>query len=178
MPTDQRHGVRVACSLPARLHLTDSSIDVVVLDIGRTGLRLRLMGRRLGIQASTPMSIAIAKVAGLMGRACTATFLPDVFGARYVRTLRPVRIGLKGCALPEMDVGCSFAPPLDDADASILGIQFSSKAAADAARAASPAPRAPGHAHVDVAWTATDSARVRRVAQAPTQPRPSSPPKP
>lgn len=124
LDSDHRLASRVTCARAARLTLKTTTLDVLIRDVSRTGARLRVGGGPLGIREGSSLSDAIAKVATLLGRSFEATLLADGGGGAVQRTFRPVRIGLRGCSLPDIDVGCTFTPPLTDADATVLGIRL------------------------------------------------------
>lgn len=126
MPNNSEHrrAPRVPCSIPATLSLPTSTLDVAILDASRAGARLRIHGAPLGLFRASPMSLATARIVALLGKSFSGTLLPDRLGSLVTKVFRPVRIGLKGCALPDVDVGCSFSPPLSDDEVSLLGLAF------------------------------------------------------
>ena len=119
---EHRRRTRVACSLPARLVIPTMAVEAWVLDASWWGARVRVPGGPFGLYHGSSVSFAAMRIAAALGKAFEGTLLADEAGVAVTRTFRPVRIGLKGCALPDVDVGCSFSPPLTDEEAARLGL--------------------------------------------------------
>ena len=89
------------------------------------------------------MSLATTRIVALLGKSFSGTLLPDRLGSLVTKTFRPIRIGLKGCELPDVDVGCSFSPPLSDDEASLIGLALPLLKQGDAEPATAVVGRAP-----------------------------------
>ena len=138
---EHRRRTRVASSVPMRIALPTQTIDVVVMDAGRSGARVRVPGAPFGLYHKSSVSFAAMRIAAALGKSFEGILLPDVSGHEVTRTFRPVRIGLKGCALPDVDVGCSFSPPLTDDEAARVGLALPRLAATGAEGAERLAPK-------------------------------------
>lgn len=121
-PLRQRRPARVTCTIPARLALVPAPVDVILVDVSRSGVRMRIPAGALDITASTPLSKVAMRVATVLGKSFEGTLLPDRLGNLVTKTFRAVRIGLRDRPLPDVEVGCSFAPALTDLEVSMLGL--------------------------------------------------------
>ena len=93
-----------------------------MLDVSRSGARLRLPGAPLGIYRLAPLGFVAKQVAAVLGETFKATLNPARLGLLVTKTLRPVRIGHRDGATADVDLGCALEPALSDLEASALGL--------------------------------------------------------
>jgi hypothetical protein len=120
--TNQRRATRVECQVPARLSSGERILDGLILDVSRSGVRLRVPGGPLGVYRLAPLALVARCVASVLGETFQATLHPDRLGMLVTKTLRPVRIGQRTGASADVDIGCLMEPALSDLEASALGL--------------------------------------------------------
>ena len=119
---EQRAAARVDCDIPVAIHSDGRKVAASILDASRTGLRMRIPARELGVHRLSSLVQIAQRMSDTFGDSFEVEFLPDRLGGLVKRKLRPVRIGQRDWEHADVEVGCLLADPLNDDEASMLGI--------------------------------------------------------
>lgn len=119
---EQRAAARVDCDIPVAIHADGRKVAASVLDASRTGLRMRIPARELGVHRLSSLVQIAHRMSEAFGETFEVEFLPDRLGGLVKRKLRPVRIGQRDWEHADVDVGCLLTAPLTDDEAGMLGV--------------------------------------------------------
>jgi hypothetical protein len=121
---EQRAAARVPCDIPVAINAEGRKVAASILDASRTGLRLRIPARELGVHRLSSLVQIAQRMSDAFGDSFEVEFLPDRLGGLVKRKLRPIRIGQRDWEHADVEVGCLLAAPLSDDEASMLGVSL------------------------------------------------------
>ncbi len=136
--TEHRRAERLACELPSRLLARGEEFPALVLDVSRTGLKLRMPGRLLGVHRLSCITQVAESVERLLGAGFLGWLGYEALGPLISKRLGVVRVGRRDWESADIDLGCVLLDPLTDVEATMLGLR-----PADLGPAPGQAPRAP-----------------------------------
>ena len=115
--SESRHALRVACQLPIQLRARDKTLTATVLDVSRSGCRIRVT-----VDLSKSRKIGyLARVHDVLGRNVSGNLRFDVLGSLIAKRLNIVR-AIPITEMTEIDLGCKFEEPLTDEEATMAGL--------------------------------------------------------
>jgi hypothetical protein len=118
----KRRFTRLAAQVPVEIETEQGLLPGTLLDLSRSGVRLKVPGSALGVYRLAPMSLVGRRVAEVLGAEFSARFHPERLGSLLSRRLRPVRLGQRSPASADVELGCVLTPPLTDEEAGMLGL--------------------------------------------------------
>ncbi len=121
---EQRAAARVQCDIPVVINADGRKVTASILDASRTGLRMRIPARELGVHRLSSLVQIAQRMSAAFGDTLEVEFLPDRLGGLVKRKLRPVRIGQRDWEHADVEVGCLLAAPLSDDEAGMLGVSL------------------------------------------------------
>jgi len=121
---EQRAAARVQCDIPVVINADGKKVSASILDASRTGLRMRIPARELGVHRLSSLVQIAQRMSSAFGDSFDVEFLPDRLGGLVKRKLRPVRIGQRDWEHADVEVGCLLAAPLSDDEAGMLGVSL------------------------------------------------------
>lgn len=119
---EQRAAKRIECDFPLRLVSDLQTIDAVACDVSRTGIRVRIPGRALGVHRLSSLVEIARRVSNMLGEVFVADFHPDRLGGLVRKTLHPIRIGQRDWESADVELGCQIPEGLCDDIAGMLGL--------------------------------------------------------
>ncbi len=119
---NRRQAVRVACDLPVRLPCDGGDLVARLLDLSRTGLRLRMPGDALGIHRLSSLAQITHRVEETLGSPFVGELHYEMLGPLVRKALRPTRIAKLDWARTDVEIGCLLLEPLSDEEAGMLGV--------------------------------------------------------
>ncbi len=155
MTVDNRRATRLACDFPSRLLARGQDYAATVLDLSRTGVRLRLAGRLIGVHRLSTISQVGECVEQGLGTTFDAELHYPVLGPLIAKSLTVVRVGRRDWESADVEIGCALAQMLADEEAAMLGLAPAELGSVRRERLATPpAPPIQSQApHADEAWT-------------------------
>ena len=129
---NRRRAVRVACDLPVRLEGIDADLYARVVDLSRTGLRLRMPGEILGVHRLSSLAQVTRHLQQALGKEFTAELHYEMLGPLVRKTLEPTRIAKLDWEQADVEVGCSLGDPLSDEEIGMLGVPVPAIGASEA----------------------------------------------
>jgi hypothetical protein len=118
---DRRRAERVPVSLPAQLYSTQGFLDAQVGDLSRTGLRLQVPARRLGVDPAGGLRAAAEAIARALGPSFAMDLDYRKLGPLLQRTVHLTRLTLPPGDPPRVEFCCAFDKALGDEEAAFLG---------------------------------------------------------
>ena len=115
---------RVDCDVPLNLVGRLDGAAVKVVDMSRTGLRLRVALADLELQPHAGLLTVWSHASKALLEATVADFDPKVLGDLVRRRIRPVRLTHSPDDPSCVEVGCAFEEPLSEEDLAILGLDL------------------------------------------------------
>lgn len=119
---NRRRAVRVECDLPIRLEGIDSDLYARIIDLSRTGLRLRMPGEILGVHRLSSLAQVTRKLQEIVGVEFSAELHYEMLGPLVRKTLEPSRIAKLDWEQSDVEVGCHMQEPLSDEEVGMLGV--------------------------------------------------------
>lgn len=119
---DQRAAKRIECDFPVRIVAHMHTIDGVACDASRTGLRIRIPGRALGVHRLSNLVQIARRVSSVLGEAFVVELHPDRLGGLVRKTLYPMRIGQRDWESADIELGCRIGEGIADDEAGMLGL--------------------------------------------------------
>jgi len=121
-PDNRRRAVRIACDLPVRLEGVDADLHARIVDVSRTGLRLRMPGELLGVHRLSSLAQVTRRLEETLGREFVAELHYEMLGPLVRKTLEPTRIAKLDWEQADVEVGCLLGDPLSDEEIGMLGV--------------------------------------------------------
>jgi len=122
MANDQRKAVRLDCDLPIRLEGTDGLVAAQMVDISRTGLRMRIPGAALRVHRLSSLAQISRNLTEILGEGFFGELHPELLGPLLRKGLITTRIAKRDWEQTDVEIGCSFAKPLEDEEVGMLGV--------------------------------------------------------
>ncbi len=119
---NRRQAVRVDCNLPVRVEGDGGTFHVRLLDLSRTGLRLRVSGELLGIHRLSSLAQITRRIGETLGDTFAAELHYEMLGPLVRKELRATRIAKLDWEQTDVEVGCLMVEPLTDEEAGMLGV--------------------------------------------------------
>ena len=119
---EQRGARRIACEIPLQLRGDGGRIVARAVDLSRTGLRMRIPGKHLGVHRLSSLVQVARRVSGVLGQMFTSEFDPDRLGGLIHKDIQVVRIAQRDWESADVDLGCLLAEPFTDEEAGMLGV--------------------------------------------------------
>jgi len=119
---NRRRAVRVDCDLPVRLEAEGGSLAVHLLDLSRTGLRLRMSGDLLGVHRLSSLAQITRRVEETLGSAFMAELHYERLGPLVRKQLQPTRIAKLDWEQTDVEIGCLLGEALTDEEVGMLGV--------------------------------------------------------
>lgn len=104
------------------MHIDGGWRDVRIVDISRTGVRLRVPLATLGFEPGAGLADLAAHLDRVVPRRAAAQFHPERLGALVERELHVVRIALPDGEGGEVELGCRMDRRLGDVEAAALDV--------------------------------------------------------
>lgn len=121
---NRRQAVRVACDLPIRLSDGDVEHVAQIVDLSRTGLRVRIPGPDLGVHRLSSLVQVTRNLHESLGDEFQGELHYEMLGPLVTRTLSPCRIAKRDWEQTDVEVGCQFDRPLSDEEVGMLGVDL------------------------------------------------------
>lgn len=119
---EKREALRVPCEFPVRVYGQLREVVGRMIDISRTGLRLRLPLSRLMISESLDFGSLAHALQQTLGASFMADLHHEMLGQLIRKKLRTVRVGEVDAESDQLEVGCAFEEPLTDDETVMLGV--------------------------------------------------------
>ncbi len=119
---NRRRAVRIACDLPVRLEGIEADLYARIVDLSRTGLRLRMPGELLGVHRLSSLAQVTRKLQETVGKEFTAELHYEMLGPLVRKILEPSRIAKLDWEQSDVEVGCQLRDPLTDEEVGMLGV--------------------------------------------------------
>lgn len=151
---NQRRAHRIPCELPTRIYGSLTDLDAQVLDLSRTGLRIRLPLDALGVEEAGDMLALARAVDRHMGPRFNLDLNHVALGPLLRKRVHLVRIGEAPLAEGLVELGCEFRVPLSDDESGVLELDLPAIEVAHtvAVRAGPPARRFAAYLHPSAGW--------------------------
>ena len=120
--SNRRQAVRVTCELPIRLIGDDVEHIGTIVDLSRTGLRVRIPGSDLGIHRLSSLVQVTRSLHASLGDVFVGDLHHEMLGPLVQRQLTPCRIAKRDWEQTDVEVGCQFDVPLRDEEVGMLGV--------------------------------------------------------
>lgn len=141
---NRRQAARVPCEVPVRIEAEDSPvITASLMDLSRTGLRLRIPGSALGVHRLSSLAQVARRLSEVLGDEFLGELHSERLGPLIRKQLRTVRIAKRDWEHADVEIGCVVCEGhLTDLEATLLGVHLppigsDAPAAADEVPAAS-----------------------------------------
>ncbi len=152
---NRRQSVRVDCDLPIRLQGEHLPYVGRIVDLSRTGMRVRIPGKSLSVHRLSSLVQVTRQLRSALGDTFAGELHYEMLGPLVNRTLTPCRIAKRDWEQTDVEVGCQFNSPLTDDEVGMLGVPLPAVGAVNAAEGivgAAPVhrtgARAPGRPHL------------------------------
>lgn len=119
---ERRQAVRVPCELPIRIEGAQGPLEATLVDVSRTGLRLRIPGSILRVHRLSSLVQVTESLNRVLGEAFQADLNHVVLGSLIRRELKMTRIAKRDWERTDVEIGCLLDVPLDDAEVGTLGV--------------------------------------------------------
>lgn len=117
---EQRQAVRVECDVPLCLLIHGEWQDVTVVDVSRTGVRLRVPLETLGVDPDVGLADIAQHLDQVLPARAQARFHPERLGDLVSRTIKVVRLVLvEG---DKIELGCVLDQSLGEIEAAAIGV--------------------------------------------------------
>ncbi len=156
MPTpERRRDARITCRLSLTLRGEWANVDGTVLDVSRTGFRLRLPLGEIGLQRGATLSQIASQLHHILSKDVVASFLPELLGPLVTRHIEPRALSLPHEDPESVEIGAFFDAPLGRVEAAAIGlpIPMEAESSEDAARLA---PAEPPRVHAPASRAIVD----------------------
>lgn len=122
--SERRRAARIACRLPVRLlrggHVTYGLTE----DVSRTGLRVRVPLRDLGLADEAELPAVARRLDQRMGEACVGEIGWQTLGSLVRKVLRVARVARVAGLPGVIDLGCELRVALDALEIEALGLDL------------------------------------------------------
>lgn len=151
---NRRQAVRVECDLPVRLHGGKGDYTGHLVDLSRTGVRVRLPGASIGVHRLSSLVQVTQALHDAVGDSFQGDLHHEMLGPLVQRELTPCRIAKRDWEHTDVEVGCEFDRALTDEEVGMLGValpRLGADETADAPAVAAPTKRdraAPARPHL------------------------------
>lgn len=119
---NRRRAVRVECDLPVRLEGIEADLYARIIDLSRTGLRLRMPGEVLGVHRLSSLAQVTRRLQETVGKEFAAELHYEMLGPLVRKFLEPSRIAKLDWEQSDIEVGCQLRDPLSDEEVGMLGV--------------------------------------------------------
>lgn len=119
---NRRQAVRVDCDLTIRLQGVDGEFLARIVDLSRTGLRIRLRGDELGLHRLASLVQITRVLTEVLGDTFYGELHYEMLGPLVKRNLKPTRIAKRDWEHTDIEIGCSFDRPLTGEESGMLGV--------------------------------------------------------
>ncbi|MDA1194926.1 MAG: PilZ domain-containing protein [Planctomycetota bacterium] len=148
---NRRQAVRVECDLPVRLHGgAGDEYAGRIIDLSRTGLRLRIPGKLLGVHRLSSLVQVTRRLHETLGDQFRGELHYEMLGPLIQRTLKPCRIAKRDWEQTDVEIGCEFDIGLTAEEVGMLGMPLpavGAEVAAPGLHGAGPVFRSGGSRH-------------------------------
>lgn len=123
---NRREAARVPCVVPIRVEPGDRPIFAAhLVDVSRTGLRLRIPGAVLGVHRLSSLAQVARSAAALLGESFIAELHYEQLGPLVRKRLKTIRIAKRDWEHADVELGCIMCDShLTDLEASMLGVHL------------------------------------------------------
>ena len=122
MQTTGRQAVRVDCDLPVRMNGGKGDYEGTIVDMSRTGLRVRMPGATLGVHRLSSLVQVTRSLHDALGDTFSGDLHHEMLGPLVQRTLTPCRIAKRDWEHTDVEIGCEFDRGLTDEEVGMLGL--------------------------------------------------------
>jgi hypothetical protein len=119
---NRRQSVRVDCDFPIRLQGEDVPYVGRIVDLSRTGMRVRIPGKSLNVHRLSSLVQVTRQLQDALGDTFNGELHYEMLGPLVNRTLIPCRIAKRDWEQTDVEVGCQFNAPLTDDEVGMLGV--------------------------------------------------------
>ena len=119
---DKRKAVRLDCDLPVRVEGATGTLDAHLVDISRTGLRMRIPGASLRVHRLSSLAQISRNLTDVLGDGFYGEFHPELLGSLLRKGLTTTRIAKRDWEQTDVEIGCTFSEPLGDEEVGMLGV--------------------------------------------------------
>lgn len=119
---NRRIAVRVDCDLPIRLRGGEAEYVGHIVDLSRSGMRMRIPGKSLGVHRLSSLVEVTRRLHSALGDTFLGELHYEMLGPLVHRTLSPCRIAKRDWEQTDVEVGCQFDRPLSDDEVGMLGV--------------------------------------------------------
>ena len=142
---DKRLDARIPCEVPLRLQVNCEWLPVTLVDVSRTGARLRLPLGALGLGPGLGLAEIAEHLERQLPPRITLQFHPERLGTLVCRRAKIVHLSVEGGLPHEIEVGCTLGESLSQEEAAALGLPLpgAGESAEDALRKYTPQPPQP-----------------------------------
>jgi hypothetical protein len=138
---NRRLSQRAICGHTIRLSTTGADLlHAEMVDVSRSGVRIRIDGNLLGIHRLTPLNRIARELAHLLGKGFEAEFHYEHIGPLVRKRLRLMRIAQRDWQQADVEIGCALDAPLRDEELALLGVTLPTPTDAPARLVPSEAP--------------------------------------
>jgi hypothetical protein len=137
---NRREAVRVPCEVPVRIEAEDApQVVASLVDVSRTGLRIRLSGSVLGVHRLSSLAQIARRASALLGDSFLGELHFEHLGPLIRKQLRTVRVAKRDWEHADVELGCLITDGhLTDLEATLLGVHLPPVGAEEEAPEAAP----------------------------------------
>jgi len=121
-PAEQRRAARIACDTPMRVRLHGAWRPATLVDVSRTGVRLRVGLAALGLDAESSAAQGILEWASALPSRVPVEFNPERLGSLVCREVVVVRLRLPSPGEDFVEIGGALDRGLSEVEAAALGL--------------------------------------------------------
>ena len=119
---NRRQAVRIECDLPIRLIGGDVEHIGRIVDLSRTGLRVRIPGSDLGVHRLSSLVQVTRNLHDALGDCFRGDLHHEMLGPLVQRQLTPCRIAKRDWEQTDVEIGCQFDNALTAEEVGMLGV--------------------------------------------------------
>lgn len=123
---NRRDAVRVDCDLPIRLTGAGNERVGRIVDLSRTGLRVRVPGPAFGVHRLSSLVQVTQGLHDALGDCFQGDLHHEMLGPLVQRELTPCRIAKRDWEHTDVEIGCELDRPLTDEEVGMLGVALPS----------------------------------------------------
>ncbi|MFV1958616.1 MAG: PilZ domain-containing protein [Planctomycetota bacterium] len=122
MEAERRRAARIPCRVSLNLLGRLDGAPVVVVDLSRTGLRIRVRLEDLGLETEADLEAIWTATCRVFAGTPTADLAPETLGSLIRRRVKPVRLVPPQAGATAVEIGCAFEESLLVEEAAALGL--------------------------------------------------------
>ncbi len=140
---NRRREPRIVCDVPVRmLSETHADLEARVVDVSRTGVRIRIEGHLIGMHRLSSLATVAKTVTRILGDNIEAELNHEKIGPLLRRTMKAIRIAKRDWEHAYVELGCALQHALTDEEGQLLGVSLPPPVSA------SLQPETPGNLHL------------------------------